>query len=105
LKIFERGFIFKANTKLISRNMARFGFARNFPNVHPHRLRHTFAVNKLVSKTADLQMVSYQMGHSDISTTANQYGKFVPAHFKAGFEEAIKERRELVEWLENGYFG
>jgi transposase-like protein len=25
--------------------------------------------------------------------------------FKAGFEEAIKERRELVEWLENGYFG
>jgi hypothetical protein len=41
---------------------------------------------------------------TDISTTANLYGKFVPEHFKAGFEEAIRERRELVEWLENGYF-
>jgi len=61
-------------------------------------------VNKLLSQTATLQMVSYQLGHSDISTTANLYGKFVPEHFKAGFEEAIKERREWVEWLENGYF-
>jgi hypothetical protein len=28
-----------------------------------------------------------------------------PEHFKAGFEEAIKERKELVEWLAGGYFG
>jgi integrase len=69
-----------------------------------HNLRHTFAVNKLLSQTATLQMVSYQLGHSDISTTANLYGKFVSEHFKAGFEEAIRERRELVEWLEGGYF-
>ncbi len=103
-EIFKRGFIFKANIKYISRNMARTGFAKNFPNIHPHRLRHTFAVNKLLSQTATLQMVSYQLGHSDIGTTANLYGKFVPEHFKAGFEEAIKERRELVEWLEQGYF-
>lgn len=39
------------------------------------------------------------------STTANLYGKFVPEHFKVGFEAAIKERKELVEWLEGGYFG
>ncbi|GBU23878.1 hypothetical protein R83H12_00497 [Fibrobacteria bacterium R8-3-H12] len=45
-------------------------------------------------------MVSYQLGHGDISLTVNLYGKFVPEHFKAGFEEAIKERKELVEWLE-----
>jgi hypothetical protein len=37
--------------------------------------------------------VSYQLGHSDISTTANLYGKFVPEHFKAGFEEAIGAKR------------
>jgi integrase len=49
-------------------------------------------------------MVSYQLGHSDISTTANLYGKFVPEHFKVGFEAAINERKELVEWLEGGYF-
>jgi hypothetical protein len=38
------------------------------------------------------------------STTANLYGKFVPEHFKVGFEAAIKERKALVEWLECGYF-
>jgi hypothetical protein len=47
----------------------------------------------------------YPVVHLDMSVTANLYGKFVPEHFKAGFEVAIKERRELVEWLENGYFG
>jgi hypothetical protein len=49
-------------------------------------------------------MVSYQLGHSDISLTANLYGRFEPKHFMAGFEEVIKERRELVDWLENRYF-
>jgi len=104
-KIFERGHIFKSGARRIRLSIQRYSFAKEFPGLHPHRLRHTFAVNKLLSQTATLQMVSYQLGHSDISTTANLYGKFVPEHFKAGFEEAIRERRELVEWLEEGYFG
>ncbi|MDR1830562.1 MAG: site-specific integrase [Candidatus Fibromonas sp.] len=103
-KIFERGHIFGIGPRNVGQAIKRYSFARAFPGIHPHRLRHTFAVNKLLSQTAGLQMVSYQLGHSDISTTANLYGKFVPEHFKAGFEEAIKERKELVEWLEGGYF-
>jgi integrase len=103
-KIFERGYIFKAAAKNIRQAVKRYSFAKEFPGIHPHRLRHTFAVNKLLSQTATLQMVSYQLGHSDISTTANLYGKFVPEHFKVGFETAIKERKVLVEWLEGGYF-
>jgi integrase len=103
-KIFERGHIFKAAAKNIRQAIKRYSFAKEFKGIHPHRFRHTFAVNKLLSQTATLEMVKYQLGHSDISTTANDYGEFIPEHFKAGFEEAIKERRELVEWLENGYF-
>jgi len=103
-KIFERGYIFGSGARNVEQAIKRYSFAKEFPGIHPHRLRHTFAVNKLLSQTASLQMVSYQLGHSDISTTANLYGKFVPEHFKSGFEEAIKERKELVEWLEGGYF-
>jgi integrase len=102
VKIFERGYIFNAGK--IRGTIQCDWFKKKFPGIHAHRLRHTFAVNKLLSKTADLQMVSYQLGHRDINLTANLYGKFVPEHFKAGFEEAIKERKELLEWLENGYF-
>ena len=101
-KIFERGYIFKA--RKIRQSIQSKEFKKKFPGIHAHRLRHTFAVNKLLSQTASLQMVSYQLGHSDISLTANLYGKFVPEHFKAGFEEAIKERKEWLELLEKEYF-
>ncbi|MCL2207245.1 MAG: tyrosine-type recombinase/integrase [Fibromonadales bacterium] len=103
-EIFRRGHVFKISAANISLALKRNPFVKAFPGIHPHRFRHTFAVNKLLSQAATLQMVSYQLGHSDIGTTANLYGKFVPEHFKVGFEEAIKERRELVEWLENLYF-
>jgi integrase len=103
-KIFERGYIFNVSGGSLRNALKRDYFARKHPGIHPHRLRHTFAVNKLLSQAATLQMVSYQLGHKDINITANLYGKFVPEHFKVGFEAAIKERRELVEWLENGYF-
>jgi len=97
-KIVERGHIFKT-----SANALRLVLSRHFPGVHPHRLRHTFAVNKLLAQTP-LQMVSYQMGHSGTGITADLYGKFVPEHFKAGFEETIRIRKEHLDWLENRYF-
>jgi len=43
------------------------------------------------------------MGHSKTDITANLYGKFVPEHFKIGFEEAIRVRKEHLDWLENRY--
>jgi integrase len=104
-EIFARGYIFQSGAESFKRMFKKTSpFGKKHPGVHPHRLRHTFAVNKLLSQAATLQMVSYQLGHRDVNITANLYGKFVPEHFKVGFEAAIKERRELVEWLENGYF-
>jgi hypothetical protein len=60
-------------------------------------------VNKLLAETP-LQMVSYQMGHSDIGITANLYGKFEIKHFKAGHKQTIQIRKTHLEWLEIGYF-
>jgi len=97
LKLLERGNIFKT-----SRNAFSLELSRHFKGIHPHRLRHTFAVNKLLAQTP-LQMVSYQMGHSKTDITADLYGKFVPEHFKAGFEETIRIRKEHLDWLENRY--
>jgi len=97
-ELFNRGNIFKTN-----RNAFRLALNRNFKGMHPHRLRHTFAVNKLLAQTP-LQMVSYQMGHNKTDITANLYGKFVPEHFKAGFEKTIRIRKEHLFYLENQYF-
>lgn len=103
--IFERGHIFGYKADRLKTTMGRGWFADKFPHVHAHALRHTFAVNKLLSGTADMQMVKYQLGHSDITTTLNLYGKFSPEHFKAGFEHIKAERAELLTWLEQDYFG
>lgn len=98
--IFDRGYVFGYKSELLQRNMGRGWFLELFPGVHAHRFRHTFAVNKLLSGTADLKMVQYQLGHADISTTANLYGKFSPEHFKVGFEQIKDERRRLLVFLE-----
>lgn len=103
--IFKRGHIFGYKAELMQRNMARGWFLEMHPGVHAHRLRHTFAVNKLLSGVADLKMVQYQLGHADISTTANLYGKFAPEHFKAGFDKIKEARNELINMLESDYFG
>jgi integrase len=97
-KLFERGNIFKTTSNALS-----VVFKRNFKGVHAHRLRHTFAVNKLLSGE-NLQMVSYQLGHKGTQITADLYGKFEPKHFKAGFEQTKTERQGLLRWLEEGYF-
>jgi len=98
LRIFERGLVFKTTA-----NALRLALGKRSKGVHIHRLRHTFAVNNLLAGR-DLQMVSYQMGHSGTGITADLYGKFKPEHFKAGFEETINARKSHLSWLENSYF-
>jgi len=98
MKLFERGLVFKTTA-----NALRLVLDRDFKGIHIHRLRHTFAVNNLLAGR-DLQMVSYQMGHSGTGITADLYGKFKPEHFKAGFEETMEARKCHLRWLEHDYF-
>lgn len=98
IEIFKREFIFGKSVDSLKSKLKRIDMG-----VHAHRLRHTFAVNKLHAK-ADLKTVSYQMGHADISMTSNQYGVFVPESFKQGYERTIEEAKEWLDYLENHYF-
>lgn len=102
--IFARGYIFGYKADRLKTTMGRGWFAKQFPKVHAHALRHTFAVNKLLSGTADMQMVKYQLGHADIATTLNLYGKFAPEHFKMGFDRVKSERADFILWIEQNYF-
>lgn len=43
-------------------------FAEMTTNLHPHRLRHTFAT-ELLAKGADLSFIGDELGHSDVGTT------------------------------------
>jgi integrase len=99
IEIFKRGFIFKKSVESLRIKLKRLKDLK----VHAHRLRHSFAVNKLHTKT-DLKTVSYQMGHRDIGMTSNQYGVFVPADFKHGFEGIIDEAKRWLDFIENNYF-
>lgn len=47
--IFDRGHIFGYKADRLKTTMGRGWFADQFPKVHAHALRHTFAVNKLLS--------------------------------------------------------
>jgi integrase len=97
-KLFERGHIFNTTPNTLSIRLKRF-----FKGIHSHRLRHTFAVNKLLSGE-ELQKVSYQMGHAGIQITADNYGKYEHKHFKVGFDQTKTERKNLLKWLEEDYF-
>ncbi|MCL2206919.1 MAG: site-specific integrase [Fibromonadales bacterium] len=97
-ELFKRGHIFNTTGNALSIRLKRF-----FKGIHPHKLRHTFAVNKLLSGE-ELQKVSYQMGHAGIQITADNYGKYEHKHFKVGFEQTKTERKNLLKWLEEDYF-
>jgi len=51
-----------------------------------HDLRHTYATIRLL-KGHTIGDVSYQLGHSDISTTYNVYTHWIPGKFKAEVDE------------------
>lgn len=47
-----------------------YGAKAGIENLHPHRLRHTFAFNYLQANPSDLVGLSQLMGHASIQTTA-----------------------------------
>ncbi len=52
------------------------------PHGHPHRFRHTFAVD-LLSKGVDTRSVSLLLGHTSVIMTERFYSAFVTARQQA----------------------
>jgi len=56
-------------TRAFAKRLTKYGEKAKITHIHPHMLRHTFAVSYLVNSGGDLVTCSRQMGHSDIKTT------------------------------------
>lgn len=59
----------------------RFGRRCQIPDLHPHQLRHTFAVKYLLAG-GDLASLQDILGHESIMVT-RQYLRFLPEHLQA----------------------
>ena len=59
----------------------QLGERAGVPDLTPHRLRHSRAVQAL-EEDVDLHDIQMMLGHVNISTTANIYGRLRPAHLK-----------------------
>ncbi len=72
-------------------HLKRAGEAVGLPGVHPHRLRDSFAVNRLNEGMA-MQDVSKLLGHSSIEITEKYYAPFV----KSRKDALIAKRKALA---------
>ena len=77
-----------------TRYMKRFSAKYNVPDLHPHKLRHTFA-SIAITNAADVASVSEKLGHSDKAVTLRMYTHADQEAIKrAGnvFRDAIKKQ-------------
>lgn len=75
-----------------TRYMKRFSTRYNVPDLHPHKLRHTFA-SIAITSGADVASVSEKLGHSDKAVTLRMYTHADQESMKKAsniFREAIK---------------
>lgn len=75
-----------------TRYMKRFSIRYNVPDLHPHKLRHTFA-SIAITSGADVASVSEKLGHSDKAVTLRMYTHADQESMKKAsniFREAIK---------------
>ena len=70
----------------------KIGRLANVPTLHPHALRHTFAVHLLACRK-DLEWVRQQLGHANISTTQ--------IYVKTLNESVLEQMKEFEESLES----
>ena len=70
----------------------KIGRRANVPTLHPHALRHTFAVHLLACRK-DLELVRQQLGHANISTTQ--------IYVKTLNESVLEQMKEFEESLES----
>ena len=76
--------------------MRKFAKRYGIDNLHPHKLRHSFA-SIAITNGADIASVSEKLGHADKSTTLRQYTHADQESIKrAGnvFREAIKSQKK-----------
>jgi site-specific recombinase XerD len=69
-------------TDLWRRKIARVFAAAGVPHGHPHRFRHTFAVD-LLSKGVDIKTVSLLLGHSSVTITERFYSAWIQSRQQA----------------------
>jgi len=76
-----------------TRYMKKFSARYNVPDLHPHKLRHSFA-SIAITNGADVASVSEKLGHADKSTTLRMYTHADHESMKRAsniFREAIKK--------------
>lgn len=78
-----------------TRYLMRLGKRYGIPDLHPHKLRHSFA-SVAITNGADIASVSEKLGHADKAITLKMYTHADAASIKrAGdiFREALKEKK------------
>lgn len=73
-------------SKVLWRLVSRLGEKAGV-KAHPHRFRHTFAV-ELLSNGKDIRHLQLLLGHESIKTTEKHYGHFIAGH-QALLDEAV----------------
>ena len=79
-----------------TRYLKKFSAKYNVPDLHPHKLRHTFA-SIAITSGADVASISEKLGHSDKAVTLRMYTHADQESMKRAseiFREALKQVKE-----------
>ena len=106
-EIFRRGLIFGVTKTALIQKLKRLDtrFRKtnmNVSRVHAHSFRHSYAKNHLEAGE-NVVNVSKRMGHSDISVTMKNYGRFA-LEGTADYEKTKAKAKEHLDMLENAYY-
>lgn len=80
------------NDATFNQRLARWSVRAGVPRLTPHELRHTSAT-LMILNGVPLEVVSEQLGHASITTTANLYGHLTPGMIK-------RYTDEVERWIE-----
>lgn len=79
-----------------TRYMKKFSRKYGIPDLHPHKLRHTFA-SIAITSGADIASVSEKLGHSDKAVTLRMYTHADQESMKRAsqiFRDALKKAEQ-----------
>ena len=107
-KLWERGYIFKANAQSFQGAMKKLKIQEFKPNKDgeisaTHSLRHSYVVNKLKAGISS-NYVQEWSGHSAAEFTKGRYGKFNRKDMSEDYDKDIADAKAHLDWLENHYF-